>query len=241
MCAGVFKIPSTISVTSAPLLKSNRSHKNKSPTPRDKASTRRPSSAYNKLKGAGRAGWGGAGAGAAQDFAEASRLSDQCKHIALRAPTVRELLGLALYREARYRDAARELAAYRRLTGADDQNPVMADCYRALKRPERALELCYEIDPASVPEAVAYEGHIVAAGALRDMGRLDDAQRRLEGLELDPPELGEHHLRARYALADLLEQRGRFTQARRLYESIAAVDPEITDAPLRAARLRKQR
>ena len=78
---------------------------------------------------------------------------------------------------------------------------------------------------------------IIAAGALRDLGRLDGAMSLLQSLELDPDEPEEHHLRARYALADLLEHRGRFTQARKLFSEIAAVDPELTDAPLRAARL----
>jgi tetratricopeptide (TPR) repeat protein len=107
-------------------------------------------------------------------------------------------------------------------------------------RPERALELCGEIDRRRVPPAVHYEGVIVAAGALRDMGRLEDATRMLESLELDPEDPEEHHLRARYALADLLEQRGRFTQARKLFAQVAGDDPELTDAPLRAARLSRR-
>jgi hypothetical protein len=40
-------------------------------------------------------------------------------------------------------------------------------------------------------------------------------------------------------LGDLLEKKGRFTQARRYFEAIAGVDPEITDAPERAARLKR--
>ena len=178
-----------------------------------------------------------AAAFSAGDYPEAIRLGEQSKHIALRSPTVRELLGLALYRMARWKEAAGELSAFRRLTGSQEQNPVIADCYRALGRPERALELCREIDPRRVPAAIYYEGVIVAAGALRDMGRLDEAMSLLQSLELDPDEPEEHHVRARYALADLLEHRGRFTQASKLFAGIAALDPELTDAPRRAARL----
>ena len=178
-----------------------------------------------------------AAAFAAGDDREAIRLADQGKHLALRAATVRELLGLALYRAGRWRDAARELAAFRRLSGTVEQNPVLADCYRALGRPERALELCDELRGGTVADAVAYEAAIVAAGALLDMGRVDDAIARLETLDLDPEVAEEHHLRAWYVLADLLERRGRFTQARELFEAVAGVDADLTDAPERAARL----
>lgn len=178
-----------------------------------------------------------ASAFAAEDYDEASRLGDQAKHIALRSAAVRELLGLTRYRSGRWKDASRELAAFRRLTGSAEQNPVLADCYRALGRPERAVELCDEIDEGTVPAAVAFEGAIVASGALRDMGRIGDAVTRLEALELHPDEAREHHLRAWYALGDLLEQRGRFTQARGWFEAVAHADPELSDAPLRAARL----
>lgn len=178
-----------------------------------------------------------AGAFAAEDYEAATRLADQAKHMALRSAVVRELLGLAHYRAGRWRDAARELAAFRRISGSTEQNPVIADCHRALGRPERALELCDEIDPRAAPPIV-YEGAIVAAGALADLNRLDEGIARLEGLQLDPRVAQEHHLRAWYALGDLLERRGRFTQALRWFESVAGADPDLTDAPERVARLR---
>ncbi|MFN2526911.1 MAG: tetratricopeptide repeat protein [Actinomycetota bacterium] len=170
------------------------------------------------------------------DYEEAIRLGEQCKHIALRSPAIREFLGLAYYRAERWSEAARELTTFRRLAGTLDQNPVIADAYRALRRPERALEVTEEVRRASVSPAVAYEAVIVAAGALADMGRLDDAIARLEELDLDPEIAEEHHLRAWYALGDLLQRRGRFSQARALFEAVAAVDPELTDAPERARR-----
>lgn len=124
------------------------------------------------------------------------------------------------------------------MTGSAEQNPVLADCYRALGRPERALELCDELRAAPVSEALRFEGEIVAAGALADAGRLDDAIARLEALPLEPDQVREHHLRAWYALADLLERKGRFTQARAWFDALAAADDELTDASERAARLR---
>ena len=118
---------------------------------------------------------------------------------------------------------------------------MIADSYRAMGRPERALQLCDEVRPGEVPQATFYEAQIVAAGALRDMGRVDDAIRRLERLDLTPSTAQEHHLRAWYALADLLEARGRFTQARSWFQAVADSDPEVTDAPERARVLGRSR
>jgi tetratricopeptide (TPR) repeat protein len=179
-----------------------------------------------------------AGAFADGDYATAIRLGEQSKHMALRAASVRELLGLAYYRADRWQEAARELSAFRRISGTTEQNPVLADCYRAIGKPDRAVELCDEIDRRAVEPAVFYEGQIVAAGALADAGRIDDAITRLERLELRPEVAEQHHLRAWYVLGDLLERRGRFTQAREWFEAVASADPELTDAPERLERLR---
>jgi tetratricopeptide (TPR) repeat protein len=175
-----------------------------------------------------------------EDYDEAIRLGEQSKHMALRALSARELLGLAYYRAGKWSEAARELSAFRRISGSTEQNAVLADCYRAMGKPQRAVELCDEIDPTRVDEAVVYEGAIVAAGALSDQGKLDDAIARLEKLELQPKVAGEHHVRAWYLLAHLLETKGRFTQARNWFESVAAADPDVTDAPERARRLARR-
>jgi tetratricopeptide (TPR) repeat protein len=175
-----------------------------------------------------------------EDYEEAIRLGEQSKHMALRALAARELLGLAYYRAERWSEAARELSAFRRISGSTEQNAVLADCYRALKKPQRAVELCDEIDPARVEEAIVYEGAIVAAGALSDQGKLDDAIARLEQLELQPKVASEHHVRAWYLLGHLLETKGRFTQARNWFEAVAAADPDVTDAPERARRLARR-
>src|SRR3712207_527089 len=62
-----------------------------------------------------------AAAFAAGDFAEAIELGNQAKHIALRSPSVREFLGLALYRAERWKEAAGELSTFRRLAGSQEQ------------------------------------------------------------------------------------------------------------------------
>lgn len=195
--------------------------------------TARPGKAEILVKVFGEA----AAAFAAEDFAEAVRLGEQSKHMALRSSVARELLGLAYYRLEKWKEAARELSAFRRISGSTDQNPVIADAYRAMGRPDKAVELCDEMGAGSTTPAIFFEGTIVAAGALADQKRLDEAIARLERLELNPEVAEEHHLRAWYTLADLLERRGRFTQARDLFGAVAAADADATDAPDRAARL----
>jgi tetratricopeptide (TPR) repeat protein len=201
---------------------------------RELRATSRPGKADILIKVFGEA----AGAFAEADYRQAVRLGEQSKHMALRAASVRELLGLAYYRMGRWQEAIRELSAFRRIAGATEQNPVMADCYRALGKHEKAIELCDEVDPRGVDPGVYYEAQIVAAGALADLGRLDDAIARLEHLDLDPDVAESHHVRAWYLLADLLERRGRFTQAREWFEAVSAADADVTDAPERARRLR---
>ncbi len=174
----------------------------------------------------------------AGDLEEAIRLGEQSKHIALRAIPAREFLGLAYYAAARWQEAARELAAFRRLSGSTSQNPVIADCYRATGKPEKAIEICDQMRPGEVERAAFYEGSIVAAGALADMGRVEEAVERLRSLDLRPAVAEAHHIRAWYALGDLLEKQGRFTQAREWFEAVDAADPDATDAAERVARLR---
>jgi len=145
---------------------------------------------------------------------------------------VREFLGLAYYDAGRWKEAITELSAFRRISGSTDQNPVIADCYRAVGKAEKAVDICDEVTPQA-PAAIYFEAQIVAAGALADQRRLKEAIERLEALDLDPAVAQEHHIRAWYALGDLLERRGRYTQATTWFSAVVAADPEMTDAPER--------
>src|SRR5665647_1848943 len=61
-----------------------------------------------------------------------------------RVDVVREAAGITAYRTSRYAEALRELRTARRLSGSNEQVPLMADCERGLGRPERALALAEE-------------------------------------------------------------------------------------------------
>jgi tetratricopeptide (TPR) repeat protein len=173
------------------------------------------------------------------NYEEAAKLGEQSKHLALRSPSAREFLGLTYYRMGKWQEAARELNAFKRISGSLEQNPVIADCYRALGKPERAVELCDEVLRAEVPPAIRYEAAIVGASALADMKRIDEAIKRIERLNLRPEVAEEHHLRAWYVLGDLLEKKGRYTHAREYFAAVDAADPDLTDAHERAASLAK--
>lgn len=153
-------------------------------------------------------------------------------------PEARELLGLALYRLGKWKDAARELDAFVQLSGGStEQHPVLADCRRALQQYREVDRLWEELREASPSGPLMTEGRIVAAGSLADQGDLAGALRVLAKGFRFPKKPLEHHLRRAYALADLYERSGDMPQARTLFGRIARADPGFLDAGDRAAGL----
>jgi tetratricopeptide (TPR) repeat protein len=150
---------------------------------------------------------------------------------------VRELFGLTLYRLDRWRQAAAELEAYRTLTGSVDQHPVLADCYRALRRYTEIDRLWEELKAASPSAALVAEGRIVMAGALADRGDLKSAIALIEKADVNPKRARDHHLRQWYVLADLYERSGNIPRARALFGRIRSMDPTFADTEDRLAAL----
>jgi tetratricopeptide (TPR) repeat protein len=172
-------------------------------------------------------------------FEEARRILRPLAEQAPRAASVRELYGLSLYRLGRWAQAARELEAYRSRTGSAEQNPVLADSYRALGRYAEAEELWDELRAASPRAELVAEGRIVAAGALADQGRLDEAIDVLaSAVNRATRKPQPHHLRMAYALADLYERAGDLPRARELFARIAASDADFVDVDARLRALR---
>jgi tetratricopeptide (TPR) repeat protein len=165
----------------------------------------------------------------AERFADGARL---LKPLATQAPgvaSIRELYGLTLYRLGRWKAAIAELEAFRRLTGSTEQHPVLADCYRALRRWDEVEALWEELREASPSAPLVTEGRIVAAGAVADRGDLAGAVRLLGAGFRFPRRPQVHHLRRAYALADLEERVGDLPRARELFGRVAAVDPDFAD------------
>ena len=99
---------------------------------------------------------------------------------------VRETLAITAYATGDFALALRELRTYRRITGRDDQLPMMVDCERWLGRPDKALELARSVPRGTLPVAVQVELAIAMSGARLDLGQLDAALRELEIPQLDP-------------------------------------------------------
>ena len=171
-------------------------------------------------------------------YADAQRLLRPLAEQAPEAAGVRELLGLSLYRLGRWRAAAAELEAFGQLTGSVEQEPVVADCERALGRHDAVEQRWEALRQASPRAEVLAEGRLVMAGSLADRGRLNDAIALLARYELDRARPREWHLRTWYALADLYERAGDVPRARALFQRLVKRDADFFDAAERLAALR---
>ena len=160
---------------------------------------------------------------------------------ASRIAIVREAVGESAYAAGHYAEALSELRAAKRMNGATDYLPIMADCHRALGQPEQALKLAKSPSVANfAPEAKA-EMTLVEAGARRDMGQLDAALRTLELAPLQSKSRAPWVVRLRYAYADTLEAAGRESDALAWFHRTHAIDStEITDSAARAELLEKR-
>jgi len=140
-----------------------------------------------------------------------------------------ELNGLACYRTGRWREAAASLEQARQLRPDPALLPVLADCYRAMKRWPAVDGVWREIREASPSHEVMAEGRIVVAGSLADRGQLKEAIALMEPARTPPKKVREHHLRQWYVLADLLDRAGDSVGAARLFNQVLAHDVEFAD------------
>ncbi len=155
-----------------------------------------------------------------------------------RLAVVREAAGEAAYAAGHYSEALADLRAAKRMNGATDYLPIMADCHRALGQPQQAIKLAQSPSVANFAAPAKAEMTIVEAGARRDMGQLDAALRVLEQAPLMNKSREAWVVRLRYAYADTLEAAGRPTEALTWFHRTDAIDAdEITDAATRAAAL----
>ncbi len=163
------------------------------------------------------------------DFRESIFHAEKAKTQASRSPKIRELLGLSYYQMGRWQEAARELLTFRRLSGSFEEHHVIADCYRALEKPDRALEICAEVPPGTLSAELQAELAIVAAGALADKGMIERALSHIATADVEPRTIEPYHLRIWYMRADLFEKAGDTQRARSLWDRIYAEDPDYFD------------
>lgn len=162
----------------------------------------------------------------------------KAKALAPRSSAVREVLGMALYQLGSYREALSELQAYRRMSGRADQNHLIADCLRATGRSDRAVPLAEEaLASRSVPLANKAEAVIVAASALADLGRFDQALGLLRRVRTSEDVARPEVLRVWYVIGDIQERAGHREEAAREFRKIVRHDAGAFDAAERLAQL----
>ncbi len=160
---------------------------------------------------------------------------------AQRLAVVREATGEAAYAAGHYAEALADLRAAKRMNGATDYLPIMADCHRALGQPEQALKLARSPSVPGFKAPAKAEMTIVEAGARRDLGQYDAALRTLELAPLHSNLREPWVVRLRYAYADALAAAGRPADALAWFHRTHAIDSdEITDAAERAELLERE-
>lgn len=151
---------------------------------------------------------------------------------------IREACGETAYAAGKFAEALSEFRAARRMNGQLLYAPMMADCERALGRPEKALALDTPEVRAHLDDAGGVELSIVVAGARRDLGQIDAALRILETESLHSKSRADWVARLRYAYADTLLAAGRTEDAKEWFHRVVAVDGnKLTDAEDRLAQL----
>lgn len=167
----------------------------------------------------------------ADDAQLALKHARAAKDRAGRIAVVRETCGIAAYHAGEWKEALAELRAARRMSGGPGLIAVMADCERGLGRPEKAIELARDEDPASLDPETRIELAIVVAGARLDLGQPDSAVVILQRENPDAAATGLGAVRLSYAYADALLAAGRKDDAREWFAVAEKQDVDgYTDA-----------
>jgi len=179
-----------------------------------------------------------AGQFSAERYQDAHKMLEPLIELAPASADLRELNGLVSYRSYHWKEAVRDLEAFRSLTHSTEQHPVLADCYRALGRHDEVEALWLELKADSPAAELVSEGRIVTAGSRADRGDRRGAIDLLgHGFTL-PKRAKDHHLRRAYALADLYERVGEAPRARELFTWVRQQDGGFADVAERLASLR---
>jgi hypothetical protein len=135
-----------------------------------------------------------------------------------RVAVVRESVGITAYALGEFELALRELRTYRRISGRDDQLPLMVDSERGIGRPEKALELGRSVPRASLDVPVQVALAIAMSGARLDLGQPEAALTELQIPQLDPERAYVWSPALFDAYATVLEDLGRDEEAEQWWQ-----------------------
>jgi hypothetical protein len=135
-----------------------------------------------------------------------------------RIAVVRESVGITAYALGEFELALRELRTYRRISGRDDQLPLMVDSERGIGRPEKALELGRSVPRTSLDVPVQVALAIAMSGARLDLGQPEAALTELQIPQLDPERAYVWSPALFDAYATVLEDLGRGDEAEQWWQ-----------------------
>ena len=125
-----------------------------------------------------------------------------------RIAVVRETLGVTAYTTGDFTLALRELHTHRRISGSNDQLPLIVDSERGLGRPQKALEAVVGIDRNKLDVGVRINLAIALSGARLDLGQLALAKQELQIKELSPKRIFEQSPLLFRSYAEVLRELG---------------------------------
>ncbi len=153
-----------------------------------------------------------------EDPALAHKHAQSAARRAGRIAVVRETVGITAYALGEFELALRELRTYRRISGREDQLPLMVDCERGIGRPEKALELGRSVARALLDAPVQVALAIAMSGARLDLGQPDAALTELQIPQLDPERAFAWSPALFDAYATVLEDLGRAEEAEQWWQ-----------------------
>lgn len=147
-----------------------------------------------------------------------------------RIGVVRETLGVTAYTVGDFALALRELQAFRRISGSNDQLPLMVDSERGMGRPDKALELGRSIPREKLSADVRANLAIAMSGARLDKGQNDLALAELEIPELNPAKVFAYSPQLFRAYADTLEILGQKAESKKWFDLADRADVALAQA-----------
>ena len=140
-------------------------------------------------------------------------------------------VGITAYTVGDFAVALRELLTFRRISGSNDQLPLMVDCERGLGRPDRALELGRSVDRSTLLPGVRVNLAIAMSGARLDRGENDLALAELQIPELNPEKVFPYSVPLFFAYADTLEILGKEAESKRWAALAERADTALAGNP----------
>jgi len=145
---------------------------------------------------------------------------------ATRIAAVREVVGVTAYGVSDWALALSELQAAKRISGQIQLLPLIADCYRALGKPEKAIEILESREAGKLSVEEYCELLLVAAGARKDQGNIDAAMSLLKNKVMTSGNPPFSAARLRYFYADLALTKGDKQTALEWFMRCSEIDTE---------------